>query len=307
MVPPVKSSIYWENPDCKSLQDRQWFCAKHPQLALIPEYPTYEGPILQRLWLGHSSQWIVNIGGYWKLRTEIALSWRRLELSLVAIARKLLKHSEIHLSVDLNWLPLPSTRGYLHSHKSQEHAILCTYRSRSAFLGLCATISLGIILYERSTMVPNMGSPWIEYLAKFDGISHIWLEDLARTFVGNFSGQVSRNGTFIDVNEFTSFEMLRELLKVNVPVWIRWGKVGCIPSRTGWSIIDDHAPPTTSVEDILTYYPVPMSPLAHPRHSAIPSWVSRQLGFETWEDFFVREDQGGQGRVHPFEDWLVHY
>ncbi|KIJ28233.1 hypothetical protein M422DRAFT_270463 [Sphaerobolus stellatus SS14] len=34
-----------------------------------------------------------------------------------------------------------------------------------------------------------------------------------------------------------------------------------------------------------------MSPLAHPRHSAIPSWVSRQLGFETWEDFFVREDQ----------------
>ncbi|KIJ35327.1 hypothetical protein M422DRAFT_262500 [Sphaerobolus stellatus SS14] len=95
LLPTHKTLVYWENAGSKGFQDRQWFVARHPQLALIPEYPIYDGPILQRLWIDNPSVWLVNIGGLWKMEKDVADSWCRLELALACIAKKLIKHSGV--------------------------------------------------------------------------------------------------------------------------------------------------------------------------------------------------------------------
>ncbi|KIJ27228.1 hypothetical protein M422DRAFT_271597 [Sphaerobolus stellatus SS14] len=222
------------------------------------------------------------------MEKDVADSWRRLELALACIVKKLIKHSGVHLELDFNWLPLPSTRGYLHPHRFYEKAIKCIYRSRDAFLGLLATISLGAVLFERSTSVPDMSSPWINYLASHEGIDRVWVEDLARTFVGDFSNKISRLGTFIEVGKFSSFEVLRELLKVNVPIWFHWCKVGRAPPRTGWDIIDKHAPPTTVVDEIIRNYSRLRTSFAQSHHSHVPTTLSRQVN-ETFTQFFDRQ------------------
>ncbi|KIJ34740.1 hypothetical protein M422DRAFT_263100 [Sphaerobolus stellatus SS14] len=204
------------------------------------------------------------------------------------MAQNLIKNSEIALDLDFRWLPLPCTRGYLRSHKYADYAIKCIERSRDAFLGLLATISLGILLFKRFTPKPDMSSPWIDYLCAHKGLDCAWVEDLARTFVGDFSPQILRQGTFIDVKQFSSFEILREFLKVNIPIWYCWGPTGNKLQPTHWAIIDIHMPPTTHFNEILTYYTKPISTYAHPCHSLVPHWSSQQLLNESWQEFFNR-------------------
>ncbi|KIJ25864.1 hypothetical protein M422DRAFT_55772 [Sphaerobolus stellatus SS14] len=270
VVPPHKTLNYWENAGCKGFQDRHWFVPNYPQLALIPKNPVYDGPLLQCLWLDHPLKWLTHTGNLWMLHKEIVQSWMPLERALYMIANALMKEAKIAFDLNFDFLPLPSSRGYLQTHKSEENAVKCIYWSRDTFLGLLAIISLGVLLFERKTLLPDMDSPWIEYLVK------------------KLTGNVRRLRTFIDVNGFSSFKLLRELLKADVPVWFSWGAVSCKPCRTCWAIVDDWIPPTTDLGQILSYYTPPMSSVVQPAHTPVPDWSLRQHIGEHWRHFFKR-------------------
>ncbi|KIJ24138.1 hypothetical protein M422DRAFT_56528 [Sphaerobolus stellatus SS14] len=122
---------------------------------------------------------------------------------------------------------------------------------------------MGALLFEMKFDGTIMRD-WISYLAAYDGIDWVWVEELAATFVGDFSKENFRLGVFIDVKTFPCHELLCEMLQVHIPIWYAWCPVGCVPPHTHWTMIDDHTPASTDMATILTYYTKPTSFIAHP-------------------------------------------
>ncbi|KIJ36413.1 hypothetical protein M422DRAFT_51052 [Sphaerobolus stellatus SS14] len=218
-IPPRKPLTYWENAVNQSYTQLHWFLPQYPHLVLIPQDPLYKSLILNRLFLDHSSKWLVNVLGSWKLDQDIAYSWHQLEMALVVIQKQLVSHSGIALDLELSTLPLPHIQGYLKSHPNQHNTIKATFHSHDAFLSLPASVSLAILLFQPPPTDPLSPISWMDFLSAFDGIDRPWLEELAGMFVGQFTPHWSHIGCFIDLqDQFSSFEVLTKFLHVNVPI-----------------------------------------------------------------------------------------
>jgi len=127
---------------------------------------------------------IVKKGESYSLQQDIIREWQDLEIALRFIATKLLSHSRVRLPLSWDWLPYPSQLGYPCWHKKHTAAIKCSRRSRDAFLALAAAVSLGIILFERTSNVPSETSLWFTYINSL-GIYLYTLTTPSRLELGN--------------------------------------------------------------------------------------------------------------------------
>ncbi|KIJ26631.1 hypothetical protein M422DRAFT_272266 [Sphaerobolus stellatus SS14] len=292
VIPPQTDDDYWEQDgDPTQYLDTRWFQEPYPQLALIPDFPWFDGICLQRLSFTRHIGLVERVGTRWRLQKDIADSWLRLEVSLSFIAKKLLQKSSIALHLYSSWLPMPSTYGYRNIHSRARFAVRCAQKSQSAFLGLLATVSMGIMLYPRplEETIPDVCSPWVDYIAGFEGVDRAWVEDLARSFVGHFD--TSRIGAIVEVSKLSTWEMVRELYRVGIPLWYCWGELESKLERTGIQFLDEMAPPTMSEVEIESYYTRPRNSGAQPHHSRIPKYGSEQYEGEHWTNFFIREKE----------------
>ncbi|KIJ30672.1 hypothetical protein M422DRAFT_267718 [Sphaerobolus stellatus SS14] len=92
-------------------------------------------------------------------------------------------------------------------------------------------------------------------IAGFEGINRAWVEDLARSFVGDFDS--SRIGVIVEVSKLSTWEMVRELYRVGIPLWYCWGELESKLERCGIQFLDEMAPPTMSEVEIESYYTRP--------------------------------------------------
>ncbi|KIJ41679.1 hypothetical protein M422DRAFT_255292 [Sphaerobolus stellatus SS14] len=261
MIQPEKTDDHWAHGDPGEYQYIGWFHEWHPQLALIPQFPQFEGVVLN----------------HWK--------------SHYFIAKKLLQNATVHQHIEASWLPLPSNYGYRNNHKRARWALKCAEQSRNAFLGLLATVTLGIVLFQRDTTFPSVTSPWIDYISRFEGVDRAWVEDLARSFVGDFSFATTRIGTIVNMKKLPTWEIIWAFLCIDVPIWYFWGELDSKPYRTKIRIFDNFAPPIMNQQEIDSYYTQPVSSAAQAHHALIPSYGSGQQTGEHWKVFFERDKE----------------
>ncbi|KIJ34484.1 hypothetical protein M422DRAFT_263452 [Sphaerobolus stellatus SS14] len=289
-IPQRFVDSHWNTADLKNTSTFNGIPNLILTIALSADLDLFEEIIFRRLQLYGDSFPIVKKGESYSLLQDIIQEWQNLEIALRFIATKLLSHSRVRLPLLWDWLPYPSQLGYPCWHKKHTVAIKCSRRSRDAFLALVAAVSLGIILFERTSNVPSETSPWFTYINSLGIYPTAWLECLTRSFVGDFTSFRCRFGAIVDISTLHSPDLIRELLNIGVPIWYHWGPVGITPTPIGWDIIDNYIPPTTNFNLITTYHQKPSNSYMKPLHSRTLSFLSHQLTDETFDMFMNLED-----------------
>ncbi|KIJ48048.1 hypothetical protein M422DRAFT_248211 [Sphaerobolus stellatus SS14] len=292
-IPQRFADAHWNTADPEKYINVQWYSESYPYMALSADLDLFEDIIFRRLQFYGDSFPIVKKGESYSLLQDIIREWQNLEIALRFIATQLLSYSRVRLPLSWDWLLYPSQLRYPCWHKKHTAAIKCSRRSRDAILALTAAVSLGIILFERTSNVPSETSPCFTYIMSLRIYPTAWLECLARSFVGDFTSFRCRFGTIVDISTLHSPNLICELLNIGVPIWYHWGPVGITPTPIGWDIIDNYIPPTTNFNLITTYHQKPSNSYMKPLHSHAPSFLNRQLTDETFDMFMNRE-----GRRH---------
>src|SRR5882672_4841843 len=110
----------------------------------MPATMCFDGPLFLRLAYNVRTMPVANNGAVWKLCPLVAATWQHLEDTLLFMADALILKLGMLFPLSFIDCPMPRTKGYLQTHKTSKITVLCTLRSRDAFLPLIAKCSMAI-------------------------------------------------------------------------------------------------------------------------------------------------------------------
>jgi len=229
----------------------------------------------------------------WKLSSSVAATWQHLEDTLLFVAGVLIPKLGMIFPLSFTDCPMPRTKGYLRTHKTSNIALQCALKSRDAFLPLIAKCSMAIA-HATNDGSPTTSTPWwIEYLKTNHNLHPEMLESLRQSCVGNLSHP--RVGVIVHVATCQYFNLIKTMLRVEIPIWFYWGSCKSRPPKAGFKWVDSLCPTPDKVSALLMPNAsssdtsgLPQEPEPLPRLPA-PEPKSGQKPGETWQQFFDRQ------------------
>ena len=249
--------------------------------------PRFEGPLFGRL----ADIRIQQAGLRWQLAPELQERWGRLEANLWSTANILMR--DRMTSLHFQPFPLPTTFGYLRTHKNQRFALKCARKSRDAFVILGSLCSFAIALNPSNPhdVVPK----WIRLLHE-NRVHPAWVENLRKTEYADLL-DTQRYGAVIHPN-CGWLNHIPTMRARHVPLWFYWahgdphlyqGKAGALhthPFRP-----DEEKVAALRAADTESSQTSQAPPLASQTVHSMHEKNSRQIPGESWKDYFKRQDE----------------
>lgn len=221
------------NPDPVEVLRLRRYVSAHPFLAFIPSPPRWDSPILKRFQFLDGAFPILPVdNNRFALNSVVQRTWSRMEGALTFMIHLLLAHlppGESTFPLDLKFFPLPSTYGYMRSHRLSHVAQKCAQNSRDAFLPLIGMCSWVIAIHEaaRKTLpYPQVlsVSRWTEILQNRGGVHPEFICEIVRSPIADMSERITRLGVVLDMRfEENHKKLLQKIQHAHVPVWLIWG------------------------------------------------------------------------------------
>ncbi|KAG1889264.1 hypothetical protein F4604DRAFT_2015519 [Suillus subluteus] len=308
------------SPDnIKDALTTQWAYETCPWFPLIATSPDFSGAVFACL---NHSLYSLPIestpDGRYMLRGDVRREWESLEQKLLWCSQQLA------VNMHFPWYGQaprpPKDYGYLRSHANARLAKKVALRSRDAFLGISALCTYFIM--ARQYRPHNDSASWTSLLTNDPRcpILSAWVMELSRTFVGDLTDAVPRNGMIINGAYSLAWDtdvIMFEHYKV--PIWVHWPpgvsgnriwKLYCpsaddlaratsatsseLQNNDAWGIQSDSHSWLAQPNDICdpeSSQPAPLStqPQQDLSHFPLPHKNSGQRHGEDWQAFFARK------------------
>src|SRR5882724_6400745 len=234
----------------------------------------FDGPLFLHLAYNNHTMPLQADRAVWKLSSSVAATWQHLEDTLLFVAGVLIPKLGMIFPLSFTDCPMPQTKGYLQTHKTSNIALQCALKSLNAFLPLIAKCSMAIA-HATNDSSPTMSTPWwIEYLKTNHNLHPEMLESLRQYCVGNLSHP--RVGVIVHVATCQYFNLIKTMLRVEIPIWFYWGSCKSRPPKAGFKWVDSLCPHLTRFQHYLCLMLHPPTLLACHRNPS-PSPVSQRL------------------------------
>ena len=272
------------------------------------------------------------------LPQDISKSWKTLEqscLQIIKVLRDFFKteHPKVFIVCSD---PNPSQYGYSKCHRTKAKARQAISNSLDAFVLLFACVSFHIAICRRSddpARISTSSSPstlprWFQHLSlRQNKIHPEWLQLLADSPISDFTSTSQRVGAILNVSSCSWFDLVPNMLKANVPIWLYWGTAPFFlqPLNTGALLFAPRAHPQCRAPPPLPEItpsqsvglptpsqsvglptpsqsvglptpsqsvglPTPSQSVGLPTPSQSVSLSSNQLPGEHWKDFLARQN-----------------
>ncbi|KAF8574430.1 hypothetical protein K439DRAFT_1624325 [Ramaria rubella] len=238
-------------------------------------------------------------------RFEGFMSLNLIEIGLQCISQALFLASGFWLLLYFDFFPSPTSKGYLWTHRSPELAEKQALISRDAFVPLMAMCSMAITLYS---FTPLGGLPklhWLEYLTKtMKPPPHpVWLRNIEQSPIARLDLLYPQAGVIIDVVSCQYLNWVSIMMAHNIPIWFYWGKVDSPLANPARKDICAHQPTPEQIRSAHNAGTLPMDAeaVALVRKEQRPDPKSCQRPGETWQDFFIRQEQRN-AKIEACED-----
>ena len=158
------------------------------------------------------------------LHLDIQILWLHLEEALWWIASVHIASYKVPLPPNFQPGPFPSSYGYLKRHTEERYVCYCAMKLWDAFISLMSlcSMTISIIGFSATSNANDPNVPWIKHLLDKQHVDASWIEDLTHSCVADFSIDVGRVGTLIDVAIFNMPTIADAMVKANVPIWFYW-------------------------------------------------------------------------------------
>jgi hypothetical protein len=321
-VPPrsIQELSHGQQKLCIEPIDTHWASNSYPFLPYAPVTPDFSGPLLGRLAYQRKSLPIEQKETGWCLSLELQGKWTRLENGLRSAALSLLTYRHT-IRTEFSTYPFPREFGYTRAHNTKSQARSSAMRARDAFIPLMALCSFAISLHLDQSDVCNLFNPnaptpqWARYLIDAFSVNPTWVENLRRSFVGDFTKQ--RIGAIINPYTWKHHEIIYPMILCNVPVWIYWS-----PSDLAAGPFQEYQPTLEQLKNAVQCSKCPRCSCLHtlgecdssrprpccptsllPRGlhtippTSLPEQGSRQLQGESWHQFLERMEAHKHHRI----------
>lgn len=214
--PPVRTAENFSIPE-RCYDRARWFDDRYPFMAFALSNPRWIGSIFRRLsGARHTFPVIENHEG-WNLHPLIQLKWERLEsaLKLVYESAFSIAPADVH-PLDIQSYRSPITWGYTRYHKSEALARARILNSRNAFVPLMALCTYAIVVSHHRTRHVSL---WNSILIQRESVDAEWVDQLRLSELCR--DDVPRAGVYIDLETFTSTNLLSCFIEFGVPVWLK--------------------------------------------------------------------------------------
>ena len=246
---------------------------------------------------------LVQVNRVWKIRDDVREQWTKLNMFLTSVLQTLVtKIGLLPLNVLLE--PVPSSIPYANDHLEERAARRCAYKALRCFQHLFTMCSWAMGYFPPLDQ-PETGWSCLLLDAGFSPTMVQMLRDLP---IGQFSPSPSRLGVVVPVSNHDAVITVPHMVKAHVPVWVWWGRCDMNARRNfstlkdntaGSQYLNDHCYPSDSdlAEAIRKYSqktaqpPSLMPAAAPPMDFPKPHNGSGQRLGETWQQFFVRQEQ----------------
>ena len=195
--------------------------------------------------------------------------------------------------------PNPSKFGYSKCHRTEEKARLALYTSLDAFVLLFACVSFYIAICRSSDGPACISSSsstlmlprWFQHLSLWQSRIHPeWLQLLADSPISDFTSTPQCVGVIINVSWCSWIDLVPNMLKANVPIWLYWGTAPNFlqPLNSGALLFAPCAHPQCCAPPLLVITPSQSVGLPNPSQSV--SLRLGQLPSEHWKIFLARQN-----------------
>ena len=335
-IPPHRLGLVEDTPIPKAAQMTRWADKRHPFLPYVPLSPRFDKPPLNRLTPVSKNYPVVGSGTRWRVAPATIEQFENLENNLQFIAGYLVKHSPNYMLFPLEFslVSPPSEYGYKREHRSKFGAERAAQYSRDAFLPLMAWVSYVMSNHNYMTIPPGWAEKILmwEFVLKDSGIHPDALNELKESELVDFSVDYRRAGFILDHKDHQYHNLVRQLIRDNVPVWIYWGGVNIATRATGYGPLGSFLPKQEEISTTIrarreaeAAARAPIQATGHiigepPRNaeqttkettSSVPSTsrplpapmpYSGQKPGETWTDYFVRMKEKREQRLATESD-----
>lgn len=228
-----------------ALHRTNWASNKNVFLPFITRVPQYEGQLLERFALTPEIFPVERVPdtGRYQLEHGLMCAWRRMEIALVWVRRKLLSSLPTGLNLfalDTLMFPHPSHFGYWDktygtAYETRRVARKC----REAFQVLMASVSYAVHLQRcRHLLNENVETDqWARDMEKSGVVHPTWVTDLLASSICN--PDTKRVGVIVNLATCQWLHHLHLFIRVGLPVWIYFSKGEA--SYLEYDVV--HAPP----------------------------------------------------------------
>lgn len=208
---------------------RRWALDFHPYLPFVQTSP-FSGSFLSRLPASVDGFQVEQTSNnFFILKASKSEKLLSLERNLFALADKLMAEFQLchpKLRAVIQKPPKPSKFGFNRCFKKRKELLLALSQTLDAFSLLVAWTSFTFALFpSRPSLPPSPEPAWREFLDRPEhGYHREWIKLIADSPMVNFTGQVPRLGTIINVCKISWLEYVPFMLQAKIPLWFYWGQ-----------------------------------------------------------------------------------
>lgn len=282
--PPVKI------PRLVCYRSLGYFTNEDFYLAFVPYEIDFTGPLLRHLDYEKGSFPLRAHENHYALGYNVGRRWYALEYTFQRTVSLLMRILAFVKPPDFK-VPIPHAEGYMGRWSTREEAQQAAWRSREAFIGLCALMSF-LIAGCKIKWPPDQF--WCHALREIGGEDPTYINLLsANRFLSDHSPRTRRIGVMVDVKVDQRWHLnVPTLIESNIPMWFRFCHHREPPTLT--SNASRQAIPSDS--DVRRAIEKHRTPDAWDSRQDIvettrrPDPSSGQRSRQTWKEFFASRD-----------------